>query len=55
MNSKMNRNQQRKFICIQDKEKKEPRENSSFGANSLKSSENFNAMFLKVVSDWGDF
>lgn len=51
----MNRNQQRKFICIQDKEKKEPRENSSFGANSLKSSENFNAMFLKVVSDWGDF
>lgn len=55
MNSKMNRNQQRKFICIQDKEEKEPRENSWFGANNLKSSENFKAMILKVISDWGDF
>lgn len=43
MTSKMNRNQQRKFICIQEKEKKEPRENSWFGVNSLKSPENFKA------------
>lgn len=43
MNSKMNRNWQGSSFVFRKKEKKKPRKNSWFGANSLKSSENFNA------------
>lgn len=54
----MSRKQQSKFICIQEKkEKEEPRENSWFGANSLRSSENFHAEenVCKAVNNWSVF